>query len=276
MKRTISGVVVAAAAAIWLLAPPPRGASVAAARQDGPAPKRVLAIGDTQTGFTHDSISHALAVVDLIGRESGLWDTFIRTDSQWITKAPVPAPARNARTLDDFDAVFLFVSGEGTLSSEQKQALLSFVAEDGKGAVAAHSGIAAFYEWPEYGEMFGGYFDNHPWDVVETRVRVEAPDHPAMRHFPATFTRPEEYYVLRAEPYSRDDVDVLASIDPDSVDLTDPDLRRTDRDFPVAMSKTYGQGRTFWSTFGHDADTWDDPAIRTMYFEALRWVMKLP
>lgn len=250
------------------------GRPSAGAGQQAPARKRVLAIGDTRTGYTHDSISHALAVVDLMGRESGLWDTFIRTDSQWITRQPVPPPARNARTLDDFDAVFLFVSGEGTLTGQQKRDFVSFV-RDGKGAVAAHSGIAAFYEWPEYGEMFGGYFDNHPWNVTEARVRVEDRAHPAMRHFPPTFTRTEEYYVLRPKPYSRDAVDVLASIDPDSVDLTHPDLRRTDRDFPVAMAKTYGKGRTFWSTFGHDADTWDDPDIRKMYFEALRWVMRL-
>jgi type 1 glutamine amidotransferase len=276
MRRVAGVIVIAAAVAVGMTGPSAGRPDAMAATQDVSAPRRVLAMGDTQTGFTHDSISHALAVVDLMGRQSGLWETYIRTDSQWITKVPVPAPARNARTLDDFDAVFLFVSGEGTLTAEQKQALLSFVAEDGKGAVAAHSGIAAFYGWPEYGEMFGGYFDNHPWDVVEARVRIEAPDHPAMRHFPATFTRPEEYYVLRAEPYARDKVDVLASIDPDSVDLGDPDLRRTDRDFPVAMAKTYGKGRTFWSTFGHHAETWDEPDIRTMYFEALRWVMKLP
>lgn len=246
-----------------------------AAAQQPPARKRVLAIGDTQTGFTHDSISHALAVVDHMGRESGLWDTFIRTDSQWITKQPVPAPARNARTLDDFDAVFLFVSGEGTLTDQQKRDFVAFVRDDGKGAVAAHSGIAAFYEWPEYGEMFGGWFDNHPWNVVEARVRVEDRTHPATRHLPATFSRTEEYYVLRPEPYSRESVRVLASIDPASVDLAHPDLHRTDRDFPVAMAKTYGAGRTFWSTFGHHADTWDDPDVRTMYFEAIRWALKL-
>src|SRR6188768_3150475 len=86
---------------------------VPAAGQQAPAPKKLLALGDTHTGFTHDSIGHALGVIDRLGRESGVYDTFIRTDSQWITKQPVPAPARNARTLNDFDAVFLFISGEG-------------------------------------------------------------------------------------------------------------------------------------------------------------------
>jgi type 1 glutamine amidotransferase len=268
---SIGRLVLACAAAVMVAS-----GGVAPLRGEPQTPrKRVLAFGDTHTGFTHDSISNALSVVNQLGRETGLWDTFIRTDSQWITKAPVPAPARNARTLDDFDAVFFFVSGEGDLSEAQKRDLVSFVREDGKGLVAAHSGNAAFYEWSEYGEMVGGYFDNHPWNVVEARVRVEAPDFPAMRHFPPTFTRTEEYYVLRPSPYSRDIVRVLASIDPASVDLTNPNLRRTDNDFPVAMAREYGQGRTFWSTFGHTVDSWDDPAIRTMYAGALEWVLGL-
>jgi hypothetical protein len=261
---------VCAAAAIFIVGSGWRGM----AQQTAPPPrKQVLALGDTHAGFTHESISNALAVMTRLGRESGLWDTHIRTDSQWITKQPVPAPARNSRTLDNFDAVFLFISGQEFWTDQQKRDFEAFVREDGKGVVAAHSGIAAFYEWPEFGEMFGGFFDNHPWNVVEGRVRVEQPDFPAMRHFPSTFTRTEEFYVLRPEPYSRSKVRVLASLDPASLDLKNPNLRRTDNDFPVAMSKTYGKGRTFWSAFGHTSETWDDPAIQKMYFEAMKWAL---
>lgn len=269
-NRMFVAAVFGVALLVWM-----SGAPVRAGQAPAPERRRVLAIGDTHTGFTHDSISNALSVVNVLGRESGQWDTFIRTDSQWITRQPVPPPARNARTLDDFDAVFLFISGEGDWSDAQKDDLVSFVRDEGKGLIAAHSGNAAFYDWSEYGEMVGGYFDNHPWNVTEATVRVEAPDFPAMKHFPATFTRSEEYYVLRPSPYSRDTVRVLASIDPASVDLASPNLHRTDGDFPVAMARTYGKGRTFWSTFGHTADTWDDPDIRTMYFEAIRWALGL-
>jgi len=66
------------------------------AQAPGPARKKLLALGDTHTGFTHDSLGHALAVIDRLGHDSGLYDTYIRTDSQWITKQPVPAPARNS------------------------------------------------------------------------------------------------------------------------------------------------------------------------------------
>src|SRR5258706_6846506 len=104
-------------------------ALVPAGRAQAPAAprKKLLALGDTHTGYTHDSIGHALAVIDRLGHDSGLYDTNIRTDSQWITKRPVPAPARNARNLDYFDAVFLFISGEGDLTDQQKKDFVSFV-----------------------------------------------------------------------------------------------------------------------------------------------------
>jgi len=247
-----------------------RGAAAAALQR-----KKLLAIGDTHTGFTHDSIGHALAVIDKLGRDSGLYDTYIRTDSQWITKQDVPAPARNARNLNYFDAVFLYISGEGDWTDQQKRDFVSFVKDDGKGVVGAHTGNAAFYQWPEFGEMMGGYFDNHPWGVWEGNVVVEAPDFPAMHHFPLTFKATEEFYVLRDKPYSRDKVRVLAHVDTSGLDLKRPEYHRKDADMPVALARMYGQGRTFWSTFGHTSDTWDNPDIQKMYLEAIKWAMGL-
>ena len=43
----------------------------AAAQAQTPPRKRLLALGDTHTGYTHDSIGHALAVIDHLGRQSG-------------------------------------------------------------------------------------------------------------------------------------------------------------------------------------------------------------
>src|ERR1035441_4562792 len=42
--------------------------------------KHVLVIGETK-GFEHDSISDAMAAVYNMGKESGLWDTTMRTDT---------------------------------------------------------------------------------------------------------------------------------------------------------------------------------------------------
>ena len=44
-------------------------------------------------------------------------------------------------------------------------------------------------------------------------------------------------------------------------------------DFPLAWAKMYGKGRVFYSSLGHTEEAWDDPDIRKMYFEAIKWVL---
>ena len=248
------------------------------------AKKRILAIGDVRTGFQHDSVSHALATIDRLGYESGIYVTYLRTDSQLLTKGKVerhdPRTPElganiNAKNLDYFDAIFFMGTGENDMTDQQKKDLLTFVHDDGKGFVAAHTGDAAFFTWPEFGEMVGGYFDNHPWGQFDAPVIVEDQNFPAMKAFPPAFTIHDEIYVHKA-PFSRDKVHVLARLDETKLDYGKAqNLHRTDKDFPVAWSKSYGKGRVFYSTFGHAAETWDDPRVQKMYLEAIKWALGL-
>src|SRR3954453_24069594 len=91
--------------------------------------KKILAIGEVK-GYQHDSVSHALASVERWGKESGLWDTYIRTDTQLVTKKKLEA---NAKNLDYFDAVVFYTTGELPLDEEQKSSLMSFIKDEGKG-----------------------------------------------------------------------------------------------------------------------------------------------
>ncbi len=232
--------------------------------------KHLLAIGEVK-GFEHDSVSHALSTIERLGRESGLYDTYIRTDCELITKQKLAAG--NAKNLDHFDAVVFYTTGELNMDDQQKKDLLSFVHDDGKGFIGVHSAIDTFYKWPEYGEMTGGYFNEHPWGTFKAPIIVERPDFPAMKAFPKEFTIEDEIY--QAKDWSRDKVDVLARLDASKVDLKNPRVHRTDKDFAVAWVKTYGNGRVFYSTFGHRDEVWDQPEIQKMYFEAIKWAMKL-
>ena len=146
-------------------APQGRGAG---AQQPDPWPgqKHLLAVADVLSGFHHDSISHALATVEQIGRRSGAYATMIRTDSQLITKGQIAGQGRyegrgvNARTLNYYDAIFMLPSGFGTMTDQQKADLLSFVRDEGKGLIVGHATGVAFTNWPEFGEMVGGYMDS--------------------------------------------------------------------------------------------------------------------
>jgi uncharacterized protein len=247
-----------------------------------PAPKHVLAWADVRSGYQHDSISHAVATIERLGRESGDYDTFIRTDSQLVTKHPITFRTGTgiatgeqflAHNLNYFDAIFFFGVREIDLTSEQKADLLSFVKEDGKGFVAAHSGATAFFSWPEFGEMLGGRFDEHPWNIIEATVIVDDPAFPAMKGFPAVSVRSDEHYQLK--DFSRDKVRVLAHLDASKLDLHRPLVHRTDGDFPVAWAHEYGKGRVFYSTLGHVVESWDDPVLQQMYFNAMKWALGL-
>jgi len=233
-----------------------------------PAKKRLLAIGAV-AGYQHDSTSDALATLWRIGKDTGLWDTYIRTDTQLITKKKLE---NNAKNLDYFDAILFYTTGELPMDDEQKAALLSFVHDDGKGFIGVHSALDTFYKWPAYGEMIGAWFNEHPWGVFQAPVIVEDPDFPAMRGFPDKFTIEDEIYQPSKE-FSRNKVRVLARLDETRIDLSNPKVHRTDKDFAVAWVKMYGKGRVFYSTFGHTAAAWTHPEVPAMYREAVKWAM---
>ena len=229
----------------------------------------ILVIGQTK-GYEHDSVSDAMAAIYNMGHDSGLWDATLRTDTELITKKDM---GRNAKNLEYFDAlVFVSTTGELDLDDVQKKDMTSFIKSDGKGFVGVHSALDTNYKWPDYGEMIGGWFDQHPWSTFNAPIINEDPSFPAVRHFPKAFVKYDEIY--QPKEWSRDKVNVLLSLDPAKLNYANnPRIHRTDHDFAVAWDKMYGKGRIFYSTLGHTEEAWSDPDIRTMYFEAIKWVL---
>lgn len=240
-----------------------------AAQPPGQAKKRLLAIGAVE-GFQHDATSHGLATIWKIGQESGLFDTYIRTDTELITKKKL---GRNAKNLDYFDAILFYTTGELRMDEQQKADFLSFIREDGKGFIAVHSANDTFYQWPEYGELVGGYFDGHPWNTFNAPIIVEDRQFPAAAHFPKEFSIHDEIY--QARNFDRSRVRVLMRLDESKLDMKVKGVKRTDGDFAVTWARNYGKGRVFYSSFGHTESSWDRPDIQKMWLEAIRWCMGL-
>lgn len=237
----------------------------AAAQEPGSESRpRVLALG-AQADWEHDSLTDALVTVYDLGRESGLWETVIRTDTHLLTRLPLE---RNAKNLDTFDAVFLLVSGELPLSDEQKESLLAWVRE-GHGVVAAHGATAALAEWPGYLDLLGGTFDGHPWNEVAVELVVEDPSFPAVAHFPRRFRFTDEIYQIAG--FSPERSHVLISLDTSSVDMEHEGVRQ--RQFPVAWTRQYGEGRVFYSSLGHASRVWARDDVRKMWLEAVKWAL---
>jgi hypothetical protein len=43
--------------------------------------------------------------------------------------------------------------------------------------------------------------------------------------------------------------------------------------YPIVWARMEGAGRVYYTTMGHTAEIWDDPAFRQMLTGALRWVV---
>jgi type 1 glutamine amidotransferase len=231
--------------------------------------KHVLVIGAAK-GFEHDSIPIAMANVWKMGHDTGLWEAYLRTDTELITKKSLD---RNTKTLPYFDAVvFASPTGEMDLDDSQKADLLSYVQEEGHGFVGIHASADCNYKWDGYNQLTGGWFDEHPWGTFDAPIILEDADFPAVRHFPKSFLKRDEIYQLKN--WSRDSVNVLLRLDENKLNYqNNPRIHRADHDFAVAYAKMFGKGRVFYSTLGHTNESWDDPDIQKMYFEAVRWAL---
>lgn len=223
-------------------------------------PRRMLYVTHS-AGFRHGSIEASRRVLEQIAARSGALEIVSTEDLSRLT----------AENLRNYDSVLFFTSGELPLSDRQRSDLLEFV-RGGKGFGGFHSATDTLYNWPEYGELIGGYFDGHPW-TQEVAVDIEDPDHPATRGFPNSFRIREEIYQHRN--FSRDRVRVLMTLDTGSVNLGVQGVNRTDGDFALAWIRNYGQGRVFYSALGHFDETWLDVRIQGMLLGALQWLAGL-
>jgi len=237
--------------------------------QTPPHRKQLLAIGE-EKGYRHEAVSHALATIERLGRETGIWDTTIRTDTEALTKKKLEY---NAKNLNNFDAVLFYTGGTLEMDDQQKKDFLSFIHDDGKGFIGVHSATITFTQWPEYGEMIGGYFDEHPWGTFQAPIIVEDPNFPGMSQWPHEFTITDEIYQIKN--FSRERCRVLMRLDASKLDLNNPRVHRTDRDFAATWAKMYGKGRVYYSTLGHVSENWDNPKFQQMYVEAIKWALGL-
>jgi len=260
-----------------------------------PGRRNVLAWAPIKNGFQHNSISHAISLMEQLGYASGLYDTYIHTDSQPITLHGMVGSYGQGvmgRDLNNYDAIFCLGVREVYLTDEQRADLLEFI-RNGGGFIGVHAASTMFLPWPAFGkrdtqdagcertfkpwpefnEMLGGVFVEHPYGVIDAPVIVDDPRFPATRFLPAKFNLRDEMYEFKN--LSRDKMDVVLRLD--TAGLSRDRRGVTDRtaDWPLAWAKTYGKGRVFYCALGHAPETWDIPDIQRIYFEALRWALRL-
>ena len=151
-----------------------------------------------------------------------------------------------------------------------RKSLLDFVGSGG-GIAAYHFAIGANRHWPEFRELLGAACGGHPWNE-EVGVLVEEPDHPVLAAFGGrkTFRLKEEIFQFR-EPYSRDKLRVLLSLDVKTTNMGVKWIRRTDNDFALAWVRSCGKGRVFYTAFGHRTEIYWNPTLLRFFLDGIQF-----
>ena len=108
-------------------------------------------------------------------------------------------------------------------------------------------------------------------------IKLDSPGHPLNLPFgDGGFDYRDEFFRVH-DPYSRDRVRVLLSIDTAKTDLTPKDPRwkqeRDDNDYALAWVRNYGRGRIFYCTIAHNPSVFSDPKMLQFYLAATQFAL---
>lgn len=159
----------------------------------------------------------------------------------------------NVENLNQFDTVIFYGNRTG-LTGAQESALYQYLNEGG-GLVAIHSASAMFPESDAYINLIGGAFKAHGTDTVS--VEHEATDHPIVSGLPELVSWDETYVHMKHNP----DKEVL------SVRV------EGEHEEPWTWIRNQGNGRVFYTAWGHDERTWSKIAFKQIIEQGLRWTV---
>ncbi|HEX6987383.1 MAG TPA: PVC-type heme-binding CxxCH protein [Planctomycetaceae bacterium] len=154
--------------------------------------------------------------------------------------------------LSRFDALLIYANIE-RITPEQEAGLIGYV-EGGGGLVPIHCASYCFLNSPAYIALVGGQFKSHGTGTFETKV--VASDHPIMWDYRPFATWDETYVHDKHNEENRTVLQVRAE---------------GGREEPWTWVRTQGDGRVFYTAYGHDERTWMQPGFHDLIERGIRW-----
>jgi type 1 glutamine amidotransferase len=264
-----------------------------------PSRKKVLFLTHAAL-YKHTSLGPAEKSVTEWGKTGGFDVTTVEGYKQDSDK--IDLSFLTPQYLAQYDGLMLMTNGNLPLTDAQKKMLVDYV-KGGKALIGTHCATLTLYDYPEFGEILGGYYLRSlvPMSLMaQGRIgllKVEDQNHPATKMLGSTWPLDEEFYefghavwdaskptenisqVGRLHilmPFSRSRVHVLLSLDTERMDLTGLQTITRGADYPQSWTVNAGRGRTFYTTLGHRDDLWtNDPVFRAHVTGGIRWALGL-
>ncbi|MFN5375428.1 MAG: PVC-type heme-binding CxxCH protein, partial [Chitinophagaceae bacterium] len=166
----------------------------------------------------------------------------------------------NPQTLAKYDALMVFANWN-EIDAAAEKALLDFVAS-GKGFLPIHCASYCFRNSDAYVKLVGGQFWRHTMDSVTTQT-VQG-EHPIMQGLKSFTAYDETYLHSQLQP----DNNILAVREIKADQEKDKPGQKTE---PYTWTRTHGKGKVFYTAYGHDERTWNQPGFQELIYTAILW-----
>lgn len=174
--------------------------------------------------------------------------------------------------------VVVFNNSTGRVLNDKQQKLLETYVENGGSLIGIHGAGDDSHHWDWYEHnLMGAKFSHHPIDPQFQEAIVslnDVPDSTITWELPETWTHTDEWYVFFENPRAKG-FNILFTIDGEKINPSGNILWMKDKGFgmgkdhPVAWYRKTGNGRTFYTSMGHDASAWRQPAFVKMLENAV-------
>ena len=159
--------------------------------------------------------------------------------------------------LAKFDGLVLYANID-RIEDAQAKAVLDYVA-GGKGFIPLHCATYCWRNNKDIVALMGGQFQRHGGQVFTTQIAE--PTHPIMQGY-GSFTSWDETYIHHL--HNEQNRTVLEY-------RAEGDQAEGNKREPWTWVRTHGKGRVFYTAWGHDSRTFDQPGFHNLVERGIRW-----
>ncbi|TLP71257.1 PVC-type heme-binding CxxCH protein [Maribacter sp. ACAM166] len=159
----------------------------------------------------------------------------------------------NSDNLKKYDGLIIYANHEEISKGEEK-ALLNFV-KDGKAFIPLHSASFCFKNSPAYIDLVGAQFIRHETGTFTAEITDK--EHPITKNLKPFETWDETYVHDKIS----DDINVL-------MERVEGEHRE-----PWTWVKEVGEGKVFYTAYGHDERTWENKGFQALVKSGILWAV---
>ena len=216
-------------------------------------------------GFIHGSIPYANQAVATMATKTQAFTVDLADTYDVFT----------TENLAKYDCILLNnTTGMQFPTPQQQNAFLDFVS-GGKGLVGFHAASDNFGRHPECRALIGGQFAGHPWGGGGNwAFKLDDPEHVLNHAFEGKgFWKHDEIYQYNPDTYQGPEVlRLLVSLDMNQEEVP-KQIKDGPREVPVSWIRKAGDGRVFYTNFGHREDTFSHPVILKHMLDGIQYAL---